>query len=365
MDTYLELYHKKLDILTNTINKIKTEIEDTDLIYTSIDDYKVHSKTFLIQTLSHIKYISSKSTKIFTNSKYYVYTAIKDIWGACEDEDKTEIWKTLCELLVLSVYEFPILKKTDYTYVTILLSLTKCESDIPIPRLYVLDLFSACLKETMTHLKKELADKKISENLIERITMEFQQENITSVQQLGKLKKKMFSVMERPEVKYITDIIKSYFTEQILAIINDDCTRVFGSDKFKACTQKYKKNKIMMMVQTGQISFAFIRQMIDDSGISDLLGDGFEFPTSFPECMVLIQKYTGKKFEEKDLKGFFTENVSHLLEIPQVKSALKNSGFKDILEPFMGMFQKRDLGAEKSKRKEKRQKQKLKKILNE
>ena len=119
------------------------------------------------------------------------------------------------------------------------------------------------------------------------------------------------------------------------------------------------------MIQKQEFSFVNIRQMIYDSGIIDLLGEDFVFPTCFSEFVKLVKTYTGQEIQETDLKGFFENKITKLVEIPQFKKVLEKSGFGHLLNPILDIFKKSDVDhkAEKEKRKQKRMKKNLKKLM--
>lgn len=364
MEQHLELYKNKSIILTTYINKFNV-VHEKQLISDDIENSKTHCKQFLTKTIKYISNFSKQSSKVFTSSDYYIYTSLAELWTHLSDDETLLIWNLLYELFTISVKVFPVLKTTDYNFINILLTLDTQKTDIPLPDLPALHILSGCMKETMKRIKTELKEKKISENLVERIGAEFQPEDIASLQQVNKMKTKFKEIMARDEIQYILNIIKSYFNETIIEKLKTDVTQVFESDKFKSFQNKYKKNKIMAMIQNSEMTFSYIKHMIDESGIIVLLGSDFDCPTSFEECKTIIEKYSGQTFSATDLKSLFNDNSKQILEIPQVKKFLKNSEYKDILGPIISMFEKTDHEAETKKRKEKRMKKKLKKLKKE
>ena len=365
MEQYLSLYHKKLIILIGHVNKFNTKMEKPLITDEDVDDVKTGCKTFVTKTIKHISYFSKQSTKVFSSSDYYIYKSIAGIWKELSDTDKALLWDLLFEIFTMAVGVFPVVRATDYNFVNIILTLEKHKTDIPLPDLPALNILSGCVKVTMKRINTELDEKKISGNLVDRISEELQQQEITSINQMNKVKTKFNEILQRDEVKYILDIIKSYFNELVIERLKSDADGVFESQKFKSFTKKYKKSKIMSMIQNSEMTFSYIRQMIIESGIIVLLGKDFECPMSFDECRTLFEKYSGQKFSGTDLKSLIGENSKQLLEIPQVKKFLKNTGYKDMLGPFMNMFEKHDYEKEKNDRKKTRMKKKLNKLMKD
>lgn len=362
MEQVIQLYKSKVTICTTHINKF---LEEDQLLVSTIKDPKAHSKTFVTNTLKRVIDFHKQSTKTFTNTEYELFSSIAKIWKKLEDSDKVIIWRLLFEMFVLSVQVFPVVKQTNYSYINILLTLKTMDTDITLPELTVLHIVSGCLKETMKRMNTEIKEKKISDNLMDRLGEEIQNQDITTPQQLNQMKGKLKDMIKRDEVQYILGIIKEYFNEMIIDVVKTECSAVFNSEKFKNCLKKYNKTKIMSMIQGGEMTFSYIRQVIEESGLRVLLGDDFEFPTNFEECKTLIEKYTGQKFDSKDIKTLFKDNIKQVMEIPQVKKTLKKSGFNDIFGQFMSFFETRDYEKEAKERAEKRQKKKLKKLMKE
>jgi hypothetical protein len=368
MEQYLQLYSKKYTILIGQLNTIHTahEMELMDSTPIALEHLKVHCKEFLTKTIKYAKTFSKQSSSTFVSSDYELYKIIASMWSVATDEEASMIWKTLYEMFVLSILVFPVVKTTNYNYINILLSLETMETDLTLPELPVLHVMSGTLKETVNLINKERKENKISDNLIERIWEEFQQEEITSMNQMNKLKTKFRDVLKRDEIKYIIDIIKSYFNEAIIAKINGDCERVFSGSKFAAFKKKYRKNQLMAMIQNREMTFPYIRQMFDESGILELVGSNFEFPMNFEDCKTLVEKYSGQKIEGSDIKSLLNNNLSKLLEVPQVKKFIKESGYRDMLDPILGMFAPpADHSKANEKRKKKRMKKKMKKLMKE
>lgn len=366
----MELYYKKLEILTCHINKYITglSVENKELLDTTPEKDKSHIKTFLAKTVKNKENFRKQSTKIFLDD-YYLFEGIKRIWGALGVDDKVMIWKLLFEMFILSVQVFPIVKQTDYTYVSIYLLLEETKTDISLPKLSALTIVSVLSKASMEHINKEFEEGKISKHMVEMLFEEFKMDSVSSLQEAQskakEIKQKFKDLMEKKEIKDILTILKRYFTEYVIERVGNDFKDVFESRKFKKFSQQYDKNYLMGMLQRGELNFVTIRQMIIDSGITDLFGEDFEFPTCFEEFVVMIKKYTGKDIKEKDLKEFFEENLKSISDTPYFKKFIKNSGYKDMLDPILNLFKKTDHKEETLKRKMKRRKKKLRKLKKE
>ena len=228
-----ELYTKKMELLVSNINE-KYVKEGVSPISSEID-----MKQFISKTMVLIDYFHKQSTKVFANSKLDIYIGLKSIWGECTDEEKSKFWSLLFELFVLSTYKFPIIKTYDYSFCNILLWLKTIDTDIPLPELPALHLFSGCIRATMKQIQQEMKNNTISENLIERLKAELDLESIQTVQQLGSLKQKCIKLMERKEISHITDIIKSHFREETIDQLKTECKCVFDRD---ACKKVYQRS---------------------------------------------------------------------------------------------------------------------------
>lgn len=360
----IELFYKKMEVLTCYINKYISSIENSeekiDLLNTNIEKNKENIKTFIAKTLSHKINLVDRSTKLF-QTEYYLYNTLKKTWKLFTPEDRTLVWNLLSEMFILSVKIFPVIKPSEYSYVSLYLHLEEISSDIITSKLSSLVIVSALFKEVYNHLNKELESGNISKDVIENIMNEFKSESITNMQKPNYLKNKMMSIMEKKEIKYVIDILKTYFTESIMLRLKNECIKVFESQNFKNFTKNFNKDKLMSMVQNNELNFVNIRQMVYDSGLIDLLGEDFVFPNNFDEFNEMIEKYSGHKMKGTDLKSFFEENIKSLLELPQVKKFIKKSGYKDILNPILNFFhkEKRDFKAEKLSRQQRRRNQRL------
>ena len=360
----IELYYKKLEILTCHINKNidgLESLEKGELLDTNYEKNKDNIKDFLAKTLRHKENFRKQSTKVFL-SDYYLYDGIRRIWGSIGVDEKVIIWSLLFEMFMISIQIFPIVKKTEYTYISIYLLLEENKTDIPLPKLSPLSIVSVLAKESMEHINREFEEGKLSKAMIELLMEEFKMDNVATMQQAHKIKEKCKDLMEKKEIKHILDILKKYFNEYVIDKLGTDCKNVFNSKKFQKFSQQYDKNKIISMIQKQELTFVNVRQMVYDSGIMDLLGDEFVIPTSFDEFVVMIKKYTGKDIKEKDLKGFFEENLKSVADTPYFKKFINNSGYKHLLDPILNMFKKTDHQAETLKRKLKRRNKKLKKM---
>jgi len=359
----IELYYKKLEILTCHINKFidKSTLENKELLETNIEKDKNNIKTFLAKTLPNKDNFRKQSTKIFLTD-YYIYNGLKKIWTDLDINDKAIVWNLLFEMFILSVQIFPIVKPTEYIYVSIYLLLEENKTDISLPKLPALTIVSALSKESISHISREFEEGKISKSMIDHLLEEFKADGISTLQQVESMKQKFKDLMEKKEIKHIIDIFKKYFTEYIVERLIKDCKSVFDNKSFQKFTQQYDKNKIISMIQNKELNFVNVRQMVYDSGITELLGEDFEFPTCFQEFIGLIKKYTGKDIQENDLKGFFEENLKNVSDTPYFKKFINNSGFKHLLNPILDMFKKPDHSASKLKRKLKRRKQATKQI---
>ena len=360
---YVELFYKKVEVLSCNINKIIVNNKlETELLNTTITDRsKDNIKLFLAKTLPHKEFFRKQSTKLFS-SDYFLYKNIHAIWNNLTEDDKIIIWRLLFEMFMISIQIFPIVKNTDYTYVSIYLLLDETKTDITIPKLNVLTLASVLAKEALSNVNKDFEEGKISKQMIELLVEEMKMDSIPDMNQINQLKEKFKGLMEHKEVKLVLEIVKSYFTDYVIQKIGNECKEVFESKKFKSFTEQFSKDKIISMIQKQELSFVNIRQMLFDSGITDLLGEDFEFPTCFNDFVNIIKKYTGKEIKETDLKQFFEENLKTVSETPYFKKFMKDSSYKHILDPIMKMFVKKDHHSETLKRKEKRCKKKLNKL---
>lgn len=360
----IELYYKKLEIIACHINKHIDEtesIEDKTLLNTKIEKNKDNIKTFLAKTLPYQDNFRKQSTKVFS-SDYYIYPGLKRIWEHLDDESKATFWKLLFEMFIISNQIFPIVKQTTYTYISIYLLLEEIKTDIPLPKISPLVIISVLAKEATNHINRDFEEGKISKVMIEMLIEELKCEDVTTLTDAQKIKEQFQVLFEKEDVQKIVKVLKHYFTEYVIDRVGNDFKNVFESKTFKNFTNQYSKEKLISMLQKQEFSFVNIRQMIYDSGVIDLLGEDFEFPTCFAEFVIMVKKYTGQEIEETDIKGLFEKNLSQLSEMPVFKKFIKNSGFNHILNPILEMFKKTDHQAEKLKRKEKRQKKKLKKM---
>jgi hypothetical protein len=365
MEEHIIMFAKKVEILACHINKHieQYEVENKELLSTTQTQDKSSIKNFLAKSIAQKDNFRKQSTKMFYVD-HYLYEGIHRVWSHLVDTDKAVIWNLLYEIFMLSIQIFPILKNTDYTFLSVYLTLEK-KTDISLPTLPLLTILSTLVKEAFAHITRELEEGKISKNMLEHLFEEFKLEGVASLQQMGALKEKCKDLMEKPEVKYIIDITKLYFTESMVERIHAECKRVFEGTQFQTFTKQYTKDKLLSMFQKQEFTFSNIRQMVVDSGIMELLGEDFEIPLNFEECTKMIKKYTDKDFQGTDIKTFFEENIAGLSEIPQLKSLIKKSGFQHILDPIMKMFSKTDHKEETLKRKMKRRKKELKKLNNQ
>lgn len=360
----IDLYYKKLEILTCHINKhIDNSLENKELLDTTPEKNKQNIKTFLAKTLPNKENFRKQSTKVLS-SDYYIYEGLKRIWSNLCDDDKVVIWNLLFEMFMISIQIFPIVKQTDYTYISIYMLLEETKTDIPLPKLPVLTLVIVLFKEAVSHIKRDFDEGKISKAMIDHLVDELKHEDVTNLQP-EYIKSKIKDLMEKKDIKNIIDIMKKYLTDYIIERIKNDCNNVFNSNTFKKFSQKYNKNTIISMIQKQEFTFVNIRQMVYDSGIIELLGDDFEIPTCWDDFVKLVKKHTGQEVKGNDLKDFFEKNLSSITEIPQFKKFINNSGYKHLLDPVLNMFKKTDYSDETLKRKLKRRKKKLRNIKND
>jgi hypothetical protein len=374
IDTPLSVFVSKQQTLLDTINKSCLAHDDSTQLITESSLYgdksgdgKHQAKQFLTHVLKCIKYFHVQSSAAFKNSPDYpLYKGIIASWGVMDVSTRTKVWVLLSEMFVSCSKIFPIIKSSNYEFIRIVFYLesNKSLSDIEYTIPVVTDIIIGCVSKLYARINSDIEKGDISTSLVERIGMEFEMDNIKDWE------KKINSVTSRPEIVKILDTVSEYVTEPIKIHVHKNVKNVIDGEPFRETFRTYTKKTLSTMFYAGEINFDFLKRVVVDSGMIVLFGDEAQFPTSFKDLTVYIQRRTGFKISEEDAHSFVSSNVSNIRELPQFGQMCDKLGMNNkAVDAILRVFNLNDLEGEKQQRleeknnrKEKRMRKKLKKL---
>jgi hypothetical protein len=329
-------------------------------------------KSFLAKTLIHASVFSSKSSKLFNSSNFFVYENLKNVWKKLTSGQKDNIWFILHQMFVISAGIYPVIHKTDYHYVKTVIELGELQDknsengeknilNIELPKLSLIQRVCGLGRGCISQFRQEIEDGKLSKNIIEKHLALLQ-----TAKSLQDVQTMFAEISAGEDAKYVKVIVEQYFTESRVLQFVEEFTTIFSSDSFQTVFNKYDRHKIIQLIQQKQLNFTLVRQLMYDSGLIELFGDDFEFPTSIENCMSLVSTYSGKEISTETLSSLLNkEQIGKLIESKEVKGFLKKSGMESMIAPFLSkFFNKKDYQVDKMKRKLKRRKDLEKSVKN-